>query len=99
MKINPDWKKPPIKEFIKTIYFFSKLPDHTIDILIKEAKAYNFDNNKKVILEHEEATGFFIIARGTGTETCEKNHCNFRIKKRVGDAISFHNVISRNFRY
>lgn len=107
----PDWHLPPIREFLKSIPFFTYLDEKTIDALLTEAKEIEFERDHKIIRvylsylnyififfkEQEKATDFYIITRGCGVESSSVGH--YKEKKGVGASISLINIIQSDFKY
>lgn len=45
----PDWHLPPIRDFLKSVPFFSHIDEKTLNSLLQEAKEIEFERDHKII--------------------------------------------------
>lgn len=58
-----------------------------------------FEKDMYIIKEGDKAKYFFIITRGSATETTSQSFCTYHEKKEVGSIISPHHLIIPGLRY
>jgi len=67
--------------------------------LIKESVEMIFEKDMYIIKEGEKAKYFFVITRGSATETTSQSFCTYHEKKEVGSLISPHHLVVPGLRY